>query len=41
MADLSGLGAVVLDGDFAEPGVVEGFFGGDALGGVVDEDAFE
>ena len=41
MADLGCLGAVVLDSDLAEPGVLEGFLCRDALGGVVDEDALE
>lgn len=37
--DLDSLGAVVGGGDFFEPGVLEGLLGGDAVAGVVDEDA--
>lgn len=35
------LGTVVLNGDLAEPRVIQGFFRGDALGGVVDKDALQ
>lgn len=37
--DFDGFRAVVGGGDFFEPGVLEGLFGGDAVVGVVDEDA--
>lgn len=39
--DLDGFRAVVRGGDFFEPRVLEGLLGGDAVAGVVDEDAVE
>lgn len=39
--DLDGFRAVVGGGNFFEPGVLEGLLGGDAVVGVVDEDAVE